>query len=238
MTGFTTEANDARRFRRAIVAATTFVALLWLIQLDSAVFDLNLVPAGIYPRRLSGLLGIALAPLIHASFTHLLANSLPIVVIGTALLYGYPRSTRLVLACLYGGTGLGVWLFGREAYHIGASGLATGMMFFVFTIGALRWDRRAIALSSIVFFLYGGMIWGVFPTDPQVSYESHFFGALLGVALAVVFRNMDPAPPEKRYGWENEEGGQSDSADAAIERGGAEPATRNSALFQEWIVFR
>ncbi len=202
MTISTAEANEERRFHRSIVTAVTFVAVLWLIQIDAAVFDLNLVPAGIYPRRLGGLPGIALAPLIHASFTHLFANSLPIVVIGTALLYGYPRSARLVLACLYGGTGLGVWLFGREAYHIGASGLATGMMFFVFTIGALRWDRRAIALSAIVFFLYGGMIWGVFPTDPEVSYESHFFGALLGVALAIFFRNIDPAPPEKRYSWE------------------------------------
>jgi membrane associated rhomboid family serine protease len=225
MTDFTTEANEVRRFRRAIVAATTFVAVLWLIHLDGAVFDLDLVPAGIYPRRLSGLLGIALAPLIHASFTHLLANSLPIIVIGTALLYGYPRSARRVLACLYAGTGLGVWLFGREAYHIGASGLATGMMFFVFTIGALRWDRRAIALSAIVFFLYGGMIWGVFPTDPQVSYESHFFGALLGVASAILFRNMDPAPPEKRYSWEVEDGTQSDLTDSASERGGSEPTT-------------
>jgi membrane associated rhomboid family serine protease len=225
MTISTAEANEERRFHRSIVTAVTFVAVLWLIQIDAAVFDLNLVPAGIYPRRLGGLPGIALAPLIHASFTHLFANSLPIVVIGTALLYGYPRSARFVLACLYGGTGLGVWLFGREAYHIGASGLATGMMFFVFTIGALRWDRRAIALSAIVFFLYGGMIWGVFPTDPEVSYESHFFGALLGVALAIFFRNTDPAPPEKRYGWEVEEEAQSDSTDAASERGGSEPTT-------------
>ncbi|MCK7507815.1 MAG: rhomboid family intramembrane serine protease [Desulfobacterales bacterium] len=148
MTNSAAEANDERRFRQSLIIAAGFVAVLWLIQLDAAVFDLDLSHLGIYPHRISGLLGIAFAPLIHGSFLHLLANSVPIVVIGTALLYGYPRSAGLVLASLYAGTGLGVWLFAREAYHIGASGLTSGMMFFVFTIGALRWDRRAIALSS------------------------------------------------------------------------------------------
>ena len=225
MTNSATEANDERRLRQSLIIAGGFVAVLWLIQLDAAVFDLNLSHLGIYPHRISGLLGIAFAPLIHGSFLHLLANSLPIVVIGTALLYGYPRSAGLVLTCLYAGTGLGVWLFAREAYHIGASGLTFGMMFFVFTIGALRWDRRAIALSSLVFFLYGGMIWGIFPGDPEVSYESHFFGALLGVILAIVCRNRDPAPPERRYSWETEEATQSEVPDDAPGRDGSGPTT-------------
>lgn len=136
---------------------------------------------------------------------HLVSNTLPILVLGSALLYGYPKSARIVLPVLFLGTGLGVWLFGRESYHIGASGLAFGTMFFVFTIGALRWDRRAIALSSIVFFLYGGMVWGVFPGDPSISYESHLLGALLGVVLAVLLRKLDPEPAPKRYSWEDEE---------------------------------
>jgi membrane associated rhomboid family serine protease len=204
MTPSATETNDARRFKRSIWIAASFVAVLWLIQLVSALFELDLLEYGIYPRRFSGLIGIALAPLIHGSFSHLFANSLPIVVLGSALLYGYPRSAPWVLGWLYAGSGLGVWLFARHAYHLGASGLAFGMMFFVFTIGALRWDRRAIALSMLVFFLYGGMVWGILPTEPDISYESHFFGALLGVVLAIVYRNNDPAPPRKRYSWEDE----------------------------------
>jgi membrane associated rhomboid family serine protease len=114
---------------------------------------------------------------------------------------------------VYAGSGLGVWLFARDASHIGASGLTFGMMFFVFTVGALRWDRRAIALSLIVFFLYGGMIWGIFPYDPQISYESHFFGAVIGVVLAVLLKNHDPAPPRKRYSWEEE--GETDAEQIA-----------------------
>jgi membrane associated rhomboid family serine protease len=125
--------------------------------------------------------------------------------LGTAMLYGYPRASRIALPLIYLGSGMGVWLFARSAYHLGASGLTFGMLFFVFTIGALRWDRKAIALSLLVFFLYGGMIWGIFPTEQAVSFESHFFGALFGVVSAVVLRHLDPAPPKKKYSWELEE---------------------------------
>ena len=121
------------------------------------------------------------------------------------LLYGYPRSAKVLLPLVYVGGGAAVWLFAREAYHIGASGMAFGMLFFVFTTGALRWDRRAIALSMIVFFLYGGMLWGVFPSTPDVSFESHLSGALIGIVLAYVLRHRDPEPPRKQYSWEREE---------------------------------
>jgi len=204
MTTSETRLTDERRFRQALVMTVSFVAVLWLVQFAAALFDLNLFKYGIYPRRIASIVGMAFAPLIHGSSSHLFANSVPIIVLGTALLYGYPRSARLVLGCLYAGTGIGVWLTARDAYHIGASGITFGMMFFVFTIGAIRWDRRAIALSMLVFFLYGGMVWGIFPSDPNVSYESHLFGALIGVVLAVLCRNRDPAPVEKRYSWEDE----------------------------------
>ena len=82
--------------------------------------------------------------------------------------------------------------------------LAAGFMFFVFTIGALRWDRKAIALSLVVFILYGGAIMGIFPERQDISYESHFFGAFFGLVLAVLLRNTDPRPPEKQYDWEDE----------------------------------
>jgi membrane associated rhomboid family serine protease len=195
---------DARRFRQSLIVSVSFVALLWLVYLGAALFELDLIRFGIYPRRISGLVGIAAAPLIHGSFSHLFANSVPIIVLGTALLYGYPRSAALVLGWVYAGSGLGVWLTARDAYHIGASGLTFGMMSFVFIIGAIRWDRRAIALSMLVFFLYGSMLWGIFPIDPGISFESHFYGALIGAILAFLCRHRDPAPVEKRYSWEDE----------------------------------
>jgi membrane associated rhomboid family serine protease len=205
--------EDGERLRYAFVLSGSFAIALWLVKIFESVTRFDTIVYGVYPRKLSGLLGILTAPFIHSSPAHLLSNTLPIVVLGTALLYGYPKSARSVIPVLFLGTGLGVWLFGRESYHVGASGLSFGMMFFVFTLGVLRWDRRAIGLAMVVFFLYGGMVWGVFPGDPQVSYESHLSGAILGVALALLLRRLDPPPPAKRYSWDDEA-----PADAAVDR--------------------
>jgi len=123
---------------------------------------------------------------------------------GTMLLYGYPRAAKVLLPAVYLGGGVAVWLFAREAYHIGASGLAFGMLFFVFTVGVLRWGRRTIALSLVVFFLYGGMISGVLPGAHDISFESHLSGALIGIVLAFLLRHRDPEPPRKQYSWERE----------------------------------
>ncbi|MDH3714405.1 MAG: rhomboid family intramembrane serine protease [Gammaproteobacteria bacterium] len=198
-------ATDRRRLRRAFAVALSFALLLWLIKLAEFLGGFDFSHFGIYPRQLNGLFGILTAPFIHGSFTHLFANTAPTIVIGTMLLYGYPLSARVLLAIVYIGGGVAVWLFAREAYHIGASGIAFGMLFFVFTIGALRWDRRAIALSLVVFLLYGGMIWGVLPSTPDVSFESHMSGALIGIVLAFMLRHRDPEPPRKQYSWEREE---------------------------------
>ena len=180
----------------------SFTATLWLIKIIESVIGVNLFNYGIYPGQLSGLSGIFLAPLIHVSFTHLFTNTAALLILGTALLYGYPKSAKIVVPALYIGTGLAVWLFARPAYHVGSSGLTFGFMFFVFTIGVIRWDRRAIALSMIVFFLYGSMIWGIFPGNADISYESHFFGGLIGFLLAFLLKNYDPYSPEKKYSWE------------------------------------
>ncbi len=194
--------------RRAFATAAAFVALLWLIWFADAGLGLHLVRFGVYPGALDGLAGILFAPLIHGSWLHLIANTPALLVLSTTLLYGYPRSARIALPILYLGPGLGVWLFARESYHIGASGLTHGMMFFIFMIGILRRDRPAIALSLLVFFLYGGMVWSVFPQQPGISFESHFFGAVTGLALAFLLRNRDPKRPVKRYDWEDEDGSE------------------------------
>ena len=186
------------------LAVSACVLVLWVIWLADTTFGLNLVRFGVYPHSVFGLRGILFGPLIHGSSTHILANTAPLLVLSVALFYGYPRSAWLVLVMIYFGSGLGVWLFARESYHIGASGVTHGLMFFIFVVGILRRDRRAIALSLMVFFLYGSMVWGIFPRQPGISFESHFFGAAMGVALAIALRNRDPRPPEKRYSWEDE----------------------------------
>ena len=197
--------QDRAQLKRAFSIVATFTVLLWLIKIIETVSGASLYRYGIYPGQLSGLTGILWAPLIHSSITHLFTNTAPLLILGTALLYGYPRSAKIAIPVIYIGTGLCVWLFARQTYHIGASGLTFGFMFFVFTIGAIRWDRRAIALSMIVFFLYGSMIWGIFPSDSGISYETHLFASLFGIIMAVILRDHDPYLPEKEYSWQRDD---------------------------------
>ena len=157
-----------------------------------------------FPQTLTGLRGILLAPLIHGSFEHLIANTAPCIVLLTVLLYGYPKAARLVLPAVYLGTGICVWLLARTYYHIGASGLTFGFMFFILIMGMLRRDKQAIGLALIVFFLYGGMFGGFVPNDQNISYETHIAGALIGIVLAFLIKKMDPPPPTKKYSWEEE----------------------------------
>jgi len=181
------------------------IIVVWLIKGVELAFNLHFNIVGIEPRELSGLLGIILAPMIHGSFEHLFSNTLAMFILTTALFYEYPKSAKATLLIIYFGSGLGVWLFARDAYHFGASGLTHGMMFFLFLIGVIRRDKPAMALAMIVFFLYGSMVWGVLPTKEEISFETHLFGALMGVICAVAFRNKDPKPPEKKYSWEVEQ---------------------------------
>ena len=197
--------EDSLQMKRSFAIAISFTLILWLIKIIESLMGASLFKYGIYPGQLSGLGGIFLAPLIHGSFSHLFTNTAPLLILGTALLYGYPKSAKIVIPAVYIGTGLAVWLFARPVYHAGASSLTFGFMFFVFTIGVIRWDRQAIALSMIVFFLYGGMIWGIFPNNAGTSYESHFFGGLIGFLLAFLLKNYDPYSPEKKYSWDEEE---------------------------------
>lgn len=205
--------DDKQRLRHAFRIAMIFAAALWLIKTIETVFHLHLVQYGVYPLRPDGLTGILSGPLIHGSWSHLITNTLPVVVLGTTLFYGYPRSAIPVLGTVWLGSGLGVWLFARDAYHIGASGLTSGLMFFLFVVGILRWDKRAIVLSMIILFLYGSMIWGIFPSQPRISYESHLFGAITGTFLAFVLKDRDPIPEEKKYSWEDDSDEDTDLID-------------------------
>jgi membrane associated rhomboid family serine protease len=209
--------QETMRFRRSTITVLALVALLWGLEALDRGLGLQLHHLGIYPREPAGLWGILYAPLIHGSWGHLLSNSFALLILGVALLYGYPRATVPVLLFVYLCSGAGVWLFARSSFHFGASGLTHGMMFFIFTSGILRRDRLSIALSMIVFFIYGSMIWSIFPQEPGISYESHFFGALTGLLAALLFRGRDPAVPEKQYDWEDEDPDPDGAGDTTTE---------------------
>ena len=122
----------------------------------------------------------------------------------TAVLYLYPNAALRVVPMIWLGSGALAWFIGRTNVHIGASGLIYGLLAFVFVSGVLRRDMRSISVSLLVGFLYGSMVWGVLPTRPQMSWEMHLSGAIMGVVLAFAFSRWDRVPV-RRYEWEDDE---------------------------------
>jgi membrane associated rhomboid family serine protease len=200
--GYANSERARANFRLATLTALGFVALLWLIPLLG--WGLDLAQFGIRPREWAGLPGILVAPLLHDGFMHLIANSLPLVVLITAMFHLYPKAAFQVLPAVYLGPGIIVWLFARGGVHVGASGLVYGLVAYVFVAGILRHDRRAVAASLAVAFMYGTLVWGMLPINPRISWETHLSAAVIGVILAFAFRNRD-LPPRVRYSWEGED---------------------------------
>ncbi len=194
--------EEKKKFIYSLSVSTGFIILLWLILLTGLLFHLNLYVFGVYPRKLSGLIGIFTAPLIHAGVKHLLSNSIPLFFLGTGMFYFYRKAAAKVFISVYLIPGVFVWLVGRPAYHIGASGMVYGFVTFIFFSGIIKRDTGSIALALIVTFLYGGLVIGIIPQNDGISWEYHLFGSLTGIVCAFIFRKSDPY---KRYEWEDEE---------------------------------
>ena len=198
---FTNSRAARERFHLAVKLSVGFVALLWLIPLLG--WGLDLDRFGVRPRETIGVIGIFTAPLLHAGFAHLVANTLPLLILGTTMLHLYPSSALRVLPAIYLVPGVAVWLFARGGNHIGASGLVYGLVAYIFFAGMFRGDRRAMSASLLVAFLYGASVWGVLPLEDGVSWETHLAAALVGIVMAYIYRNTDVSP-RVEYSWERE----------------------------------
>jgi membrane associated rhomboid family serine protease len=193
-----------RRFVQSVQIVSVFIGLLWLLlwALDQQHVDVS--QFGIYPGRPSSWLGLVTAPLVHGGVEHLLANSFGLMILGVLTLYRYPQSAPIAIPLIWLLSGVGTWLIGRPSYHIGASGLSHGLMFFVFVSGLIRRDRTSIAAAMLSFMFFGGMLHSILPQEEGVSFEYHLSGALAGVLCAVLLRRRDPAPARRKYSWELE----------------------------------
>jgi len=195
---------EKRRFFLSMAFPALFLLLLWMIKLVETTLDLNFAFWGIYPLSVKGLKGILLSPLVHADYKHLINNSIPLFILGVSIFYFYSRVAFRVFFLTYIMVGIWVWFGGRPAYHIGASGLVYGFASFLFFSGIIRNHISLMAISLLVVFLYGGMIWGIFPIYEKVSWESHMLGSIAGLFLAFYYRQEGPKKPD--YFWEEEEG--------------------------------
>ena len=180
-----------------------FVLLLWIVFWIESRFGFNFNIFGIYPRTAEGLVGIFGGPFVHGSLEHLFNNSIPFFVLSTALFYFYRNIRWKVLFFGLILTGLGTWLIGRPSLHIGASGVVYMLVAFLFFKGIFSKQFQLTALSLVVVFLYGGLLWYVFPIDPGISWEGHLSGFFVGFLFSFLFKGVSLA--NKKYDWQKDD---------------------------------
>jgi membrane associated rhomboid family serine protease len=208
-------APEKRRLLLSMLIPFILISLMWLVKAIEAIFDIDLFFLGIFPLKASSLTGIITSPFIHADLRHLFNNTLPMFVLGTVLFYFYSQISFRVLLWLFLITGLSVWITGRPSWHIGASGIIYGLASFLFVSGIIRRHIPLMGLSLLVAFLYGEMVWGIFPGfRMDISWESHMLGGVVGLFLAVWYRAEGPQRPVPFYEKEGD-----DEAGGAEENG-------------------
>jgi len=180
-----------------------FLLLIWIVFWFEIRINVNLNKHGIYPKSFSGLQGVVFSPFIHSGIKHLYSNSIPLFVLSTALFYFYRPIAWKVLGYGILMSGLLTWSIGRPSFHIGASGLIYVLFSFTFFKGIFAKHYRLIALSLLVIFLYGSMVWSILPIQEGVSWEGHLSGLLTGLLFALIFRREIAKP--KKYIWEHDD---------------------------------
>ena len=184
---------------KVFIVPVVYVVAIWLIYWIEIYYSFNFNKYGVYPRTLEGFRGVFLTHFIHSDTNHLFNNSIPLFVLLCSLFYFYKDVALKIL--LYGGffTGLITWVIARDSYHIGASGIVYLLFSFVFFSGIIRKHFRLVALSLIIIFLYGSMIWYVLPIKEGMSWEGHLSGFITGFLFAFIFRKKGIVKKEHQF---------------------------------------
>lgn len=196
------EQNYFKFSNSVLIAPLLAVLLIWTVFWLELSLKTNLNEFGIYPRRFSGLQGLVFSPFIHGSLEHLYNNTIPLALLLASLFYFYRDVALKVL--LYGAffSGLITWVIGRPSFHIGASGVIYLLVSFVFFKGIFTKHFRLVALSLVIVFIYGSLLWYIFPMKDGISWEGHLGGFLTGLGLAFFLKASIPSP--KKFSWEKE----------------------------------
>ena len=180
-----------------------FLLIMWGVKIFEILYSISYIDLGVLPRSFKGLKGIVFSPFIHKDLSHLINNSMPIIVLGSSLSYFYPRIKFRLVLWLYFTCGILLWGIGRSSFHIGASGFIYALASFIFFSGLMKKNKRLSALSLVVVFIYGSMFWGLLPTHENVSWEGHLSGLIAGLIIAFFFKNL--GPKKDVYQWEIDE---------------------------------
>lgn len=186
---------------------TGIVALMWLVKIVEVARGSKFTRWGIFPRDWDGIVGIIAAPFIHSDWQHLMSNSLPMFMLMGIVMVFYKRvaiPSILIITVL---TGFTVWLFARESYHVGASGVVYGLVSFLAWTGVFRRNLKSIILALAILVMYGSYFHGIVPTKDGVSWESHLFGGMVGIFTAFLFKNVkEDDETESPDPWADERG--------------------------------
>ncbi len=198
--------ENRRQLISVLLIPTVLVVFMILVFVFEKGMEYDFHSAGIYPRSLKSIAGVFTYIFIHADIKHLLNNIFSFFVLSISLFYFYKPLAIPILIYSNLASGAILWIIGRESWHIGASGLIYAIAFFLFFSGILRKHIPLVAISFVVIFLYGNMVWHVFPwqvNDP-ISWEGHLSGGFAGLILSVIFRNAGPQKPQKIWDEEDE----------------------------------
>lgn len=179
-------------------------------------FSINLYYLGVHPLHYDGLIGIFTSVFIHGSWGHILGNTIPFFIFASGLYYFYPKVANRVLIGLWLTAGLYLWLFARDNWHIGASGLVYSLAFFHIVVAIIQREMRLTAFSMLIIFLYGSMLWGFFPEffpEENISWQAHLMGAVVGIIFGLFFYKQ--APKSKVYFQDEDVDEQDDEDDNA-----------------------
>ena len=194
---------NAKKLIKTIKYPLVFLLIMWSIKFIEIFYNTSYVDFGVLPRSFEVLKGILFSPIIHKDFNHLINNSMPIIVLGSSLIYFYPEIKFKLISWLYFTSGILLWGIGRESFHIGASGFIYALAGFIFFSGLMKKNKRLSALSLVVVFIYGSMFWGLLPTHENVSWEGHLSGLITGLIIAFFFKDL--GPKKDVYQWEIDE---------------------------------
>jgi len=197
------EKEEKNKLINALIYPVLLIAIMGIVHFIQYIFDWKIHVYGIYPRKISGLRGIFLMPFIHGDKYHLLNNATSFFILCSTLFYFYKKIALKVLFWVMIIGGIWTWLLARESYHIGMSGVIYGLFSFLLISGFLRKNTQLVWVSFFVVFVYGSMVWGIFPLKVEISYEGHLWGFIAGIVLALYYKKQGPQKVE--YIWEEEE---------------------------------
>tara|TARA_R110002050_G_scaffold18755_7_gene54452 strand:- start:11936 stop:12667 length:732 start_codon:yes stop_codon:yes gene_type:complete len=201
--------NKYFQFSNNVISIPLVLVLtIWSVYLIEIRLGINFNKYGILPRSVSGLRGIILSPFIHGSAKHLYNNTIPLFVLTSSLIYFYRHIAIKILIFGVLVSGFLTWCIGRESYHIGASGLIYVLASFIFFKGVFTKHYRLVALSLVVVFIYGSMLWYIFPIKDEISWEGHLSGFVIGLFFAIFIKV--PVPSIKKFDWEREDYNEED----------------------------